>query len=235
MHCLAYRNPISIKGPKPLWNARGHQVLRWYCLKNCHTPMMDIATLAREYFGKSLSLNTVCRCIKKCNLKLHYAKRQAFINFGQKRHRVLWAWSHLRPKDSGNMFSGQTTCFWENCDAMGVYQCPQHGWYAYTEGTIDAEAYVGIWRDICCSQDDDFSEELLQQNNARPARVTTAWLRRHRVRVLDWPACSPDLSPIENVWRIMKRRIRQQGPRTVEQLKSYIHHEWPKSPLAKLQ
>ena len=34
---------------------------------------------------------------------------------------------------------------------------------------------------------------LFQQDNARPhsALVTTAWLRRHRVRVLDWPACSP--------------------------------------------
>ena len=74
-------------------------------------------------------------------------------------------------------------------------------------------------------------------NNARPhsARVKTAWLRRHRVRVLDWPACNPDLSPIENVWRIMKRRIRQRRPRTVEQLKSGIHKEWAKIPLAKLQ
>ena len=59
---------------------------------------------------------------------------------------------------------------------------------------------------------------LFQQDNARPhsGRVTTAWLRRHKVSVLDWPACSLDLSPIESVWRIMTRRIRQQRPQTVE-------------------
>ena len=34
--------------------------------------MMDIATWAREYFGESLSLNTVRRCTKKYNYKLYY-------------------------------------------------------------------------------------------------------------------------------------------------------------------
>ena len=72
------------------------------------------------------------------------------------------------------------------------------------EGTIDLEAYVGVLeRHMLPSTQRLFpgTSCLFQQDNARPhsAGVTTAWLRRHRVHVLDWPACSPDLSPIENV------------------------------------
>ncbi len=46
------------------------------------------------------------------------------------------------------------------------------------------------------------------------------------VRVLDWPACSPDLSPIENVWRILKHKMRQQRPHTVAHLKTCLQEEW---------
>lgn len=56
-----------------------------------------------------------------------------------------------------------------------------------------------------------------------------------RVCVLDWPACSPDLSPTENVCRFMKRRIKELQPQTIEQLKSCIQHEWAKIPVTKLQ
>ena len=80
---------ISVRkgqGWKLLLNSRDHRTLRRYCLKNCHATMMDIATWAWEYFGKSLSLNIVRRCIKKCNLKLYYAKWKAFINYNNNRH-----------------------------------------------------------------------------------------------------------------------------------------------------
>ncbi len=107
------------------------------------------------------------------------------------------------------------------------------------EGTINAERYIQVLEQYmlpskqCLFQ----GHPCLFQDNSKPhsARVTAAWLRSKRVRVLDWPACSPDLSPIENVWRIMKRKIRQRRPRTVEQLKLYIKQEWERIPPTKLQ
>ena len=72
------------------------------------------------------------------------------------------------------------------------------------KGTIDTEAYTGIFeRHMPPSRRHLFlaSPWLFQQDIARPlsARATKVWLSRPRVHVVDWPACSPDLSPIENV------------------------------------
>ncbi len=68
---------------------------------------------------------------------------------------------------------------------------------------------------------------LYQEDNAKQhtAAITTAWLRSWRVRVLNWPA-SPDLSPIENICRIIKRKIHQRWPQTLQQLETYIRQEW---------
>ena len=108
------------QGQKLLLNARNHQALRRYCLRNRHATMMDMVTWAQEYFGKSLVLNTVHHCIKKCSLKLYYAKRKAFIHFAQKSHQVLWARSHLRWMErqwKRVLWSGESTfqlVFWKN-------------------------------------------------------------------------------------------------------------------------
>ncbi len=70
------------------------------------------------------------------------------------------------------------------------------------EGTMNSERYIKVLEQHM------LPSRLLvfQQDNAKShtAAITTAWLRSRRVQVLNWPVCSPDLSPIENIWHIIK-------------------------------
>ncbi len=108
------------------------------------------------------------------------------------------------------------------------------------KGTINAERYIQVLEQHMLPTRRRLFQGrpcIFQHDNARPhtASITTSWLRRRRIRVLKWPACSPDLSPIENIWRIIKRKMRQRRPKTVEQLEAYIRQEWDNIPIPKLE
>ncbi len=55
--------------------------------------------------------------------------------------------------------------------------------------------------------------DFIFQQDLAPAHTAKSWLNDHGVRVLDWPANSPDLIPIENLWGIVKRKMRNKRPK----------------------
>ena len=61
---------------------------------------------------------------------------------------------------------------------------------------------------------------------AHTARSTKTWFDAHAITVLDWPANSPDLNPIENLWGIVKKKMRDTRPKNKEELTASIKHIW---------
>lgn len=79
----------------------------------------------------------------------------------------------------------------------------------------------------------------LQQDNARPhsARICNDFLQQNGVEILEWPSKSPDFSPIENVWAILKDRVRKMDnpPTTIAALTEVLRREWQAIPQATIR
>jgi transposase InsO family protein len=71
-----------------------------------------------------------------------------------------------------------------------------------------------------------------QQDGARShtARRTRSWLETNGIRTINHPANSPDVSPIERGWFLLKKRIRARPhtPTSLEELKQAAIEEWDK-------
>ncbi|KAF0701970.1 hypothetical protein AaE_016204 [Aphanomyces astaci] len=77
---------------------------------------------------------------------------------------------------------------------------------------------------------------VFQQDNAsiHVSRHTMAFLQAADIPTMGWPALSPDLNPIENVWGVLARAVYANGRQfdNVEDLKCKIQFEWNRITLA---
>ena len=76
-------------------------------------------------------------------------------------------------------------------------------------------------------------KNLVFQQDGAPihrARRTISWIQARKIAILEWPACSPDLNIIENVWGFMVHKIYEGNKiyNNVNELKKAIVEAWKK-------
>ena len=95
----------------------------------------------------------------------------------------------------------------------------------FMDSSITKDVYISMLSDnllpfIDVLHVDGQTNVTFQQDNATPhsSPVTRKWLqdqaKKHGVSIMEWPANSPDLNPIEHVWSHIKRELHHQYPDT---------------------
>ncbi|CAM4732966.1 unnamed protein product [Leuciscus chuanchicus] len=70
----------------------------------------------------------------------------------------------------------------------------------------------------------------LDNDPKHTAKITKEWLHNNSVTVLEWPSQSPDLNPIEHLWRDMKMAVHQRLPSNLTELERICKEEWQRIP-----
>ncbi|GFW57673.1 hypothetical protein TNCV_2925921 [Trichonephila clavipes] len=90
-------------------------------------------------------------------------------------------------------------------------------------GTLNSQCYISeVLEPVVLPYLQGLATAIFQQDNARPhvVLIVQRFFVNHQIELLPWPAFSPDLSPIENIWSMVAQRL---GPRLHPQLPHQIN------------
>jgi hypothetical protein len=214
---------------------------------------LSLRTIANKLSENNVhvSYRTIGRYLKSIGYKKDPARAVPMLTTKQKRNRVKWAKHHINDKWNKTLFSDETAFqlfrntveHWYK-DERPVRPIPKDRRKIFAWGGFSAKGKTSLF----CFQrimDGQYYVEILenhieeingmlgkkwrfQQDNdpKHTSRVAKAFLAENVPELIDWPSCSPDLNPIENLWGTVKHNVEKRNPRNLDELERFMVEEW---------
>ena len=111
------------------------------------------------------------------------------------------------------------------------------------DGRMDGDLYLQILKDELQQTLEYYGlnppDIIFQQDNdpKHTCRLVKNWLEEQEFRTIVWPAQSPDLNPIENLWGCLKRKLaeHENSPNGIHELQERVQVEWERMPVEECQ
>ncbi|DAZ95005.1 TPA: hypothetical protein N0F65_003631 [Lagenidium giganteum] len=179
----------------------------------------------------SCSRSTVCRALRGTKIAKYIKRKPA---------PALKAEHKVRPEIfSKRVAGGGSVMVWAAMSARGTSEIK------FLEGRQNAvknqetlTTHLLPFIDKLCLADDDF-QPIFQQDWAgfHRAKSIEAWLEDENIVTMSWPAKSPDLIPIENLWGDLVLAVYENGRQfeSVNDLRAQILISWSKIKVERLK
>ncbi len=243
---------------------RGRRALVREVKKNPKITVAELQRCIRE-MGESCRKSTITAALHQSGLYGRVARRKPLLSARHMKARMEFAKKHLKDSlvwwDQDRTFGLNSKRYvWRKPGTAhhlsntvptvkhgggsimlwGCFSAAGTGRLVAIEGKMNAAKYRNILDENLLQSAQDFRlgrRFTFQQDNdpKHTAKITKEWLHNNSVTVLEWPSQSPDLNPIEHLWRDLKMAVHQRLPSNLTELERICKEEWQRIPKSRCE
>jgi transposase len=147
-----------------------------------------------------------------------------------------WAWKKAGEGLSDRLVSGTVKFGGGSVMVWGCMMWDGPGYACKIDGRMDGDLFVTILEEDLQASLEYYNinagDVIFQQDNdpKHTCKKAKQWFQDNGIEVLLWPAQSPDLNPIEQLWTYIKRRLAdyETPPSGIIELWERVETEWNK-------